>query len=113
MGGFLADRPNNALRPRQVSVTDRRFRGGRAFLCLLTSIGVLTGIPTASAATLDSALADAYPSNPDLNAPRPNADLIRENVARAKPEYGPRINDTADINATFTETERGGTTTER
>jgi outer membrane protein len=113
VGGFLADRQNDSLRPGQVSVTDRRLRGGRAFLGLLTSIVVLTGIPAASAETLDSALARAYRNNPTLNAQRANTRAVDENVAQAKAGYRPRVNGSADINATYTETERGGITTER
>lgn len=113
MRGFLADRQIKMVRPRQVSVTEKRFRGSRAFLGLLASVVVLTGIPQASAETLESALARAYRNNPTLNAQRANTRATDETVAQAKAGYRPRINGSADINATFTETERGGVTTER
>jgi outer membrane protein len=96
----------------QVSVTNRRFRGGRPFFGLLTSIVVLTGITAASAETLESALARAYGNNPSLNAQRANTRATDENVAQAKAGYRPRVTGTADINVTYSEIESGGTISE-
>ncbi len=100
------------MRLGQVSVTNRRFRGGRPFFGLLTSIVVLTGITAASAETLESALARAYGNNPSLNAQRANTRATDENVAQAKAGYRPRVTGTADINVTYSEVERGGTISE-
>jgi outer membrane protein len=101
------------VRPGQVSVTERRSSGSRALLGLLTSIVVLGGIPSASAETLESALARAYRNNPTLNAQRANTRATDEDVAQAKAGYRPRVNGTADINATYTRSESGGLTSER
>jgi outer membrane protein len=95
-----------------VSVTNRRFRGGRPFFGLLTSIVVLTGITTASAETLESALARAYGNNPSLNAQRANTRATDENVAQAKAGYRPRVTGTADVSVTYTETRSGGLSTD-
>jgi outer membrane protein len=110
---LLANRQIKTGRPGQVSVIERRFRGGRVFFGLLTSIIVLGGIPEAAAETLESALARAYRNNPTLNAQRANTRATDEDVAQAKAGYRPRINGTADINATYTKTESGGLTNER
>jgi outer membrane protein len=96
----------------QVSVTNRRFRGGRPFFGLLTSIVVLTGITAASAETLESALARAYGNNPSLNAQRANTRATDENVAQAKAGYRPRVTGTADVSVTYSETRSGGLSTD-
>jgi outer membrane protein len=81
----------------------------------MTSVFVLMGASGVSAETLESALARAYGNNPELNAGRAGVRVADEDVARAKSGYRPRINGTADIGRTYTESESpgffGGTTT--
>jgi outer membrane protein len=69
----------------------------------MTSVFVLLAPSGVLAETLESALARAYGNNPDLNAQRANVRSNDENVARAKSGYRPRINASADISRTFTE----------
>ncbi|HEY8381721.1 MAG TPA: TolC family outer membrane protein [Microvirga sp.] len=65
----------------------------------------LTAGSSASAETLESALARAYGNNPTLNAQRANVRATDENVPRAKSGNRPRINATADVGASFSESE--------
>jgi outer membrane protein len=51
----------------------------------------------AQAQTLDSALAQAYRSNPELNSQRAALRAVDENVPQALSGYRPRINATADV----------------
>jgi outer membrane protein len=87
-------------------VRKRIFNNHRAFFGALTSIIVLAGFQGASAETLESALARAYGSNPNLNAQRATVRATDENVPRAKAGYRPEISATADVGGTFTEFER-------
>jgi outer membrane protein len=71
----------------------------------MTSAFVLLGADGVSAETLESALARAYNNNPGLNAQRANVRATDENVARAKSGYRPRVNASADITRSYTESE--------
>ncbi|NIX77741.1 TolC family outer membrane protein [Microvirga terricola] len=75
----------------------------------MTSAFVLAGAFSASAETLESALAKAYGNNPTLNAQRATVRANDENVARAKSGYRPTVNATADVGRTFTDFARNGT----
>jgi outer membrane protein len=72
----------------------------------MTSVFVLLAPSGVSAETLESALARAYGNNPELNAQRAGVRVADEGVAREKAGYRPRINGTADIGRTYSETPR-------
>jgi outer membrane protein len=90
----------------QVSVKGSRVdRGRRVSLGVLLSASFgMVGL-SASAETLESAMARAYVGNPSLNAQRASTRATDENVPRALSGYRPRVNATADVGAQFTETE--------
>ena len=69
----------------------------RASLALLATF--LSG--SASAETLESALARAYGGNPTLGAQRASVRATDENVPRAKSLGRPRVSATADIGAQY------------
>jgi outer membrane protein len=69
----------------------------------MTSVFALMGASGVLAETLESALARAYGNNPELNAQRAGVRVRDEDVAQAKSGYRPRINGTADIGRTYTE----------
>jgi outer membrane protein len=89
----------------QMGVTEQRSKSGRRLLLGgLASVIALIPAQAALAETLESALSRSYGNNPVLNAQRANVRATDENVPRAKAGYRPRINATADIQATVTET---------
>lgn len=90
----------------QVSVTNKKRRKSRRRLIMggLASVIGMLPLQPAVAETLESALSRAYGSNPTLNAQRANVRATDENVPRAKSGYRPRVNATADIQGTITET---------
>lgn len=65
---------------------------------------------SAGAETLDSALAYAYQSNPQLNAQRAAVRAIDETVPQALSGYRPRVSATADIGSQYTSTTTRTTT---
>lgn len=77
----------------------------RVLLGVATSAFVWAGLVTASAETLESALAKAYVNNPNLNAQRAGVRVRDEGVARAKSGYRPQISAGADIARTYTQRE--------
>lgn len=86
----------------------RIFKKHYSLLGPMTSAFVLVGALSASAETLESALAKAYGNNPTLNAQRANVRSNDENVARAKSGYRPTVNGTADIGASYSDYARDG-----
>jgi outer membrane protein len=95
---------NPLLIARQVRVNEKHSKKTYRFIFgAMTSVFVLMGAGGASAETLESALSRAYGNNPDLNAQRAGVRVRDEDVAQAKSGYRPRINGTADIGRTFTE----------
>ena len=90
----------------QVSVKGSRVdRGRRVSLGVLLSASFgLVGL-SASAETLESAMARAYVGNPSLNAQRASTRATDENVPRALSGYRLRVNATADVGAQYSESE--------
>ena len=70
----------------------------------------MTAFSSASALTLEAALARAYYGSPTINAQRANTRSVDENVPRALSGYRPRINATADIGFQNTEARSRGQT---
>lgn len=58
---------------------------------------------SASAETLESALARAYAAHPSLNAQRASLRVTNEGVSQAVSGYRPRVNASADIGAQYTD----------
>lgn len=77
----------------------------RMLLGVMTSAFVLAGANAVSAETLESALAKAYGSNPNLNAQRAGVRSTDEEVAQAKSGYRPRISANAEIGRSFVESD--------
>ncbi|WP_332680596.1 TolC family outer membrane protein [Bosea sp. (in: a-proteobacteria)] len=71
-------------------------------LALACAIGAGLGMP-ALAQTMDSALSRAYSANPTLNAQRAAVRATNENVPQALSGYRPRINASADIGASISD----------
>jgi outer membrane protein len=99
----------------QVSVTEKRLKISRHLLAggLASAIASIP-LQAAYSETLESALARAYGSNPTLNAQRSLVRATDENVPRAKAGFRPRVNATADVQGTLTESNpdnRAATTT--
>jgi outer membrane protein len=65
-------------------------------------------VGSASAETLESALARAYAGNPTVNAQRASVRATDENVPRALSGYRPRVTGTADAGAQYVEGESQG-----
>jgi outer membrane protein len=86
-----------------VRVNEKHSKKFHLLFGAMTSVFVLLAPSGVLAETLESALARAYGNNPELNAQRANVRSNDENVARAKSGYRPRINASADISRTFTE----------
>jgi outer membrane protein len=90
---------------RQVGVARARCSGR----CLAFQGALLASVSlssfSASAETLESAMARAYMGNPTLNAQRASVRATDENVPRALSGYRPRVTGTADVGAQFTETQ--------
>jgi outer membrane protein len=85
----------------------RLINRSRAFFGVLASAAVLAGVHGASAETLESALARAYGSNPNLNAQRAQVRATDENVPQAKAGYRPQINASVDAGRTWSEYDVG------
>lgn len=84
----------------------------RLAAALLVGIPLALG-PSAQAETIDSALARAYQNSPVINASRASLRATNENVPRALSGYRPRIEATADIGSTWTESSVPGLPTNR
>jgi outer membrane protein len=67
------------------------------FLLLATILVATTGVPSASAQTLESALAYTYQNNPQLNAQRAQLRALDENVPMALAGYRPKVSVTAGV----------------
>jgi outer membrane protein len=74
----------------------------------MTSVFVLAFAGGVSAETLESALSRAYGNNPNLNAQRANVRATDENVSRAKSDYRPQVNASADAGRSYLEAQRPG-----
>jgi len=96
---------NNRL-PNAGHPSGRRLGTRRAFWWLTALL--LGALPLAvsgpsQAETIDGALARAYQNSPVINASRASLRATNENVPRALSGYRPRIDATADIGSTWTE----------
>lgn len=79
--------------------------GGRALVLALTiAVAAIVTPGRVLAETMNSALAQAYRNNPQLNAERARARSIDENVPRALSGYRPSVNATADVGYQHTDT---------
>lgn len=76
----------------EVGTVTRKALGGIAAMAFVAAL-----LSSASAETIDSALARAYMANPDLNAQRAQLRAIDENVPRALSGYRPRVTASGDI----------------
>jgi outer membrane protein len=85
----------------------RFFQRRRAFSGALVGASVALSSGSASAETLESALARAYVGNPTLNAQRASTRATDENVPRALSGYRPRVTGTADVGAQYQEGNTG------
>lgn len=86
---------------------------GCALAGVLGSILLAGQAGSASAQTMESALASAYNANPTLNAQRAAVRATNENVPQALSGYRPRITASADIGASIIDSSlpgQGGTT---
>src|SRR4051812_34546454 len=70
-------------------------RQRRLKFALLAAVAYAAVPLAARADTLEGALADAYKTNPTLNAQRASVRVIDENVPQALAGYRPRVNVTA------------------
>ncbi len=93
-----------------------RVKSGNIKVFSISVALTLTSLGTASAETINSALASAYNNNPTLNAQRAATRAVDENIAIAKSGYRPTVTANANIglsrttsNTTFTAL--GGTET--
>lgn len=86
----------------EVGTVTRRAKKGLAALAFLALF-----IGPASAETIDSALARAYASNPELNAQRAQLRAIDENVPRALSGYRPRVTASGDLGVSNLDVTRG------
>jgi outer membrane protein len=89
------------------------FRVGMVTRKAITGLAVVAFVAglmgSVSAETIESALARAYSSNPDLNAQRAQLRAIDENVPRALSGYRPRVGATGDLGVSNLDvTGRGG-----
>jgi outer membrane protein len=82
----------------------------RSILCgtLSSSLAILTA--TASAETIEGALAKAYNNNPTLNAERATVRAVDENVPQALSGYRPRVSATMEAERSTTENRRNSFT---
>lgn len=91
---------------------DKRILGSSALRAILVGAVVAAAAGSASAETIESALARAYQNSPLVNASRAGLRATDENVPRALSGYRPRISATADIGSTWSERSvPGGRTT--
>lgn len=89
----------------EVNKVRRLALGGFAVAALAVSL-----LGSASAETIESALARAYMSNPDLNAQRAQLRAIDENVPRALSGYRPKVNASGDLGVSNLDVTRGAGT---
>jgi len=83
-------------------------RGGCSGLAAAVAIALLaTSATRVGAETLESALAQAYRNNEQLNAERAAVRAMDESVPQALSDYRPRVNATVDIGRQYID-ERGG-----
>ena len=84
------------------------------WLAVLLLSAVPLSVPgPAKAETIDGALARAYQNSPVINASRAGLRATNENVPRALSGYRPRLEATADIGSTWTESSLPGLPTNR
>jgi len=79
--------------------------GARAAVAVALTVGVsLAGAGGAAAETLETALAQAYKNNPQINAQRAALRSIDESVPQALAGYRPRVSATATGGTSYTDT---------
>lgn len=94
---------------RRSRLFDRAFAGTLPAAALLAASMLLIDVPTAAAESLQQALAQAYRTNPRLDAERARLRAIDEEVNRALSGYRPQINGSADVGYQRSETKPAAT----
>lgn len=100
----MPGRDKSPHKRRPVTITRPNWKKTASRLAMAAGLAAVTTSPVL-AQTMDAALARAYSANPTLNAQRAAVRATNENVPQALSGYRPRINASADIGASITESD--------